>query len=62
MKVAMNFFEIEISKKLINVPYLFYEAKEQVLDLKREFPNGYFQHSNKEIYFWGETNLSPSGS
>lgn len=60
-KIALNFFKIETSKRLINVPYLIYNSKEHFDALKNDSPGTYFQHSKDKIYYWGKNNITPDG-
>ncbi|MFX0141462.1 MAG: hypothetical protein ACFFDN_47935 [Candidatus Hodarchaeota archaeon] len=58
MDITVNFFEILLSKNQVTVPYLNFENKEKLKDLRKNNPESIFVHSREKIYFWGRNSFA----
>ena len=62
-KIAINFFELILSKDSLNVPHLLvhsFDNKIEVMSIRKNNPNTFLSHSRDKVYFWGENNFSKS--
>ena len=62
MNLAINFFEINISKDQITIPYLNFKDREKLKELRDSNPKSILMHSNDSIFFWGENLFSEDGT
>lgn len=62
MIITINFFETALSKSQLTIPYVNFEDRDQLEDLKSSNSNSIFLRYRNRILFWGNNSLSGEGT
>lgn len=64
MNIALNFFDIKLSKNHVTIPYLNFINYDQLTNLRNNNPKTIFlpSKSRNKIFFWGNNSISAEGT